>query len=136
MMVAAQAGNAEALSVLARPKPLPAMTLPDLMRWVHPLTEHNNLNATDAYGYSAAMMAAERGHTQALEVLVNAGVDLNLFNSEGDNALMLAAQQGHTEAINAMLRVGHAGNPDIDSRNRRLKGDTALTLAVKAGRPS
>ncbi len=57
------------------------------------------LNLVDNRGRSALMVAAERGHTQLVEWLLQNNADKTLRDAEGEDALTLAA----TEKIKALL---------------------------------
>ena len=62
------------------------------------------MNAVDGGpGYTALMLAAFHGRTEAVEALMSApGLDVNAANYHGDTALMLAEKQGHTTAVTAL----------------------------------
>lgn len=48
---------------------------------------------TNVNGWSAAMFAAGGGQLEALQVLIENGVDVNMASVEGFTPLMLAAEQ-------------------------------------------
>jgi uncharacterized protein len=87
-----------------------------------------DLSAVDGDGYNALMLAASRGYMDVLEVLLNAGADIDVQHAEtGKTALMLAAQEGHegTQDIlrdwgaNALLRNSQAMDAAAHARSYR-----------------
>ncbi|EPY77258.1 ankyrin repeat domain 28-like protein [Camelus ferus] len=96
-------------------------------------------------------LAAYNGHHQALEVLLQSLVDLDIRDEKGRTALDLAAFKGHTECVEALINQGasifvkdnvtrrtplHASeiadNPEaVDVKD--AKGQTPLMLAVAYG---
>ncbi len=64
--------------------------------------------------------AAERGHLDAVDLLVDSGADLNALTSRG-SALHIAARRGRTEIVETLLRRG--ADPNLlggDLRTRPL----------------
>ncbi|MFC1478069.1 ankyrin repeat domain-containing protein [Candidatus Margulisiibacteriota bacterium] len=57
-------------------------------------------------GKTALMVAAKRGRTEVVKLLIEAGADLNLKNVEDRTALMIAAEKGHTEIIKLLIEAG------------------------------
>ena len=72
--------------------------------------------------------AAKNSKLQALNVLIQRGVNPNSPNNEGNTALMLAAIEGHDDATKALLN----GRVNVDAKNPR--GETALILAASNGK--
>lgn len=74
---------------------------------------------------SSALSYAVQGRTKVLEMLVQAGADVNIRN-EPDNstALMWAAHYGHEEMVDILIKAG----ADVNLQTRSLK--TALTMAM------
>lgn len=66
-----------------------------------------DLNAQDMYGNTALHYAAEVGHLELVELLVEAarrlGVSISIPNRAGFTPLLLAARQGHRAAARAIL---------------------------------
>lgn len=77
-----------------------------------------DVNATNSYGRTALMFAAEGGHADAIRAL---GGDATPRDREGKTAIMLAAEAGHEGAVRAL-----AGDASLDQE--------ALRVAFQAGR--
>jgi ankyrin repeat protein len=78
---------------------------------------------------TAIMIAAENGDQQIIQLLVEAGAEVDVTDSVGKTALMLAANNGHLETVKLLMNIG------ID---RYAKDQTgweydALMLAARAG---
>ena len=77
--------------------------------------------------YTPLMMAADRGHTAAIELLLSHGVDINTPLARCHSPLSLSAINGHVPAVRTLLRHG----ADVNVPRRR---GTALIKAIQAGR--
>ena len=75
----------------------------------------------------ALAWAASRGHTTAVEVLLDAGAEIDGVTPQGHTALMLAASNGHVDTVWALLQRN--ASPTITAG----EGDTALSLAEQNG---
>jgi len=68
------------------------------------LSKHADFNATEGSVYSigrpALVSAAQWGHLEVVEILLEAGTKLNLIES----ALSMAAKRGHLKVVQALLR--------------------------------
>jgi len=91
------------------------------------------INSKDQHGQTALMVAAMRGHTQIVRLLVESRAELNHTAKYNLSALMLAVVNNHIEIVHILARAGAdqsirgAGAPGFASL-------TALELAEKAGR--
>jgi len=79
--------------------------------------------ATKYWKDTALNRASEYGHTAIVEMLLNAGANLNLVDRNGETPLMRASREGHTDIVKMLLNAG--ANPDLEDRN----GETALMRA-------
>jgi ankyrin repeat protein len=52
------------------------------------------------------MLAAERGHKEVVELLLESGADVNAKSNIGWTALMLAAFNGHKEIVEILKSYG------------------------------
>jgi ankyrin repeat protein len=57
------------------------------------------------------MIAAEKGHTKIVQLLLEKGADVNAKNKYGETALMYAAENGHTETVQLLLEKGARYDP-------------------------
>ena len=71
--------------------------------------------------------AAGDGHTETVQVLRDAGADVNARNNAGETALMMAATLGHTKAVQALL------DADANVNDENNVGDTVLMMATRNG---
>nr|XP_031529887.1 fibronectin type 3 and ankyrin repeat domains protein 1 isoform X2 [Vicugna pacos] len=78
-------------------------------------------------GFTALMVAAQRGHTRLVKILVSNGTDVNLRNGSGKDSLMLACYAGHLDVVKYLRRHGASWD------TRDLGGCTALHWAVDGG---
>ena len=74
--------------------------------------------------------AAEKGHTNIVQTLLNAGADVN-YVAEGQEhtALTAAASQGHLNPLEKLLAAG----ADVDAAPAIYRGKTALQAAAEKG---
>lgn len=65
-----------------------------------------NLNKNKAGGM-ALMMACQKGYVSVVDVLINAGVSVNIsVNNDDEFPLLLACQFGHTNVVASLLKAG------------------------------
>ena len=69
--------------------------------------------------------AAENGYTEAVIILAEEGMDVNLTDVHGRTALYKAAKGGHSQTVKALIECG----ADANKRNRT--GGTALHCAAE-----
>jgi len=92
------------------------------------LEKHVNVNAKDADGTTALMMASERGNDSIVKLLLNAHAFINQKedSSRGNTALMYASENGHAQVVRTLLNA----KAEVNLKNRF--GLTALQLAKNA----
>ena len=78
------------------------------------------------FGYTAMLMAAEK-HADVLEVLIDAGADIEATNNTGMSPLLVASWFGNLRSVEVLLKAG-AGVSVADNEGR-----TCLTLAAFNG---
>lgn len=66
----------------------------------------SSINHIDKEGLAPIHWAADSGFSDVLEVLINAGADVNLQDSDGQTALHYASSCGQIECIKSLLRHG------------------------------
>jgi uncharacterized protein len=86
------------------------------------------IDGRDAYGWTAALWAAWRGHDKVLEALAQRGANLDARSNDGVTPLMAAAGEGHRGAVELLLDRGVS----VKSRGG-ADGNTALMEAAKGG---
>ena len=82
-----------------------------------------SLTHRDKLGNSALYYAVNRGHVDAVEVLIEKGSLINSENRRGITPLMIAASQGRAEIVQILLKSG------VDTSKRDYTGRTALMWA-------
>jgi len=75
-------------------------------------------------------VAAARGRTPLVKLLLDKGADARSLDGDGKNGLMWAALNGHAETVSLFLQVG------VDPSVRDSDGKTAAVLAKEANRTS
>ena len=99
----------------------------------------SNVDVTDDLGRTALMDAAERGHSDVVVQLINAGASPGKRDRYGDNALLLAAQNSRLATVRTLLQA--RVNPNVrDQRNNSamhiaaLRGDAdVIATLLSAG---
>jgi ankyrin repeat protein len=71
--------------------------------------------------------AAEEGHLDLVQRILEAGADPDAKCEEGFTVLMWAVARGHVEVVQVLLEAG--ANPDVRSE----KGRTAAEIAAQEG---
>jgi ankyrin repeat protein len=90
-----------------------------------------NPDAANRAGATPLRLAAINGSAPLIELLLNAGVDVNgPLTEHGDTALMMAARTGAPQAVTLLLERG----ADVDARER-WGGTNALMWAVAEHHP-
>lgn len=84
-----------------------------------------NISSKNRQGYAAIHYAAENGHLDILEALINNKADVNQAGPSRMTALILASAQGHYDCVNLLLQ----NNAKILFRDKFKRN--ALILAVK-----
>jgi ankyrin repeat protein len=95
-----------------------------------------NVNATNHSGTTSLMQAANR---ETVKTLLDRGAEVNATDRDGVTALMWAAIYGRTDAVRLLLERGADSDAKTTDGRSTIggtsvsKGDTARTLAIKAG---
>lgn len=87
------------------------------------------IDATDASGHSALILAAYNGHLDTVDLLLRAGADPNIGDRRGNTALMGAIFKGEETIV---LRLLEDRRTAVDTRNHA--GQTAAMFAALFGR--
>jgi ankyrin repeat protein len=75
-------------------------------------------------------LANKPNQTEIINYFLTKGVDINKADNEGNTSLMVAASAKETAALEQLLPIVKNNN------TQNLKGESALTIAVKSGTPS
>ncbi|XP_040342676.1 fibronectin type 3 and ankyrin repeat domains protein 1 isoform X1 [Herpailurus yagouaroundi] len=85
------------------------------------------VDVPNKFGFTALMVAAQKGYTRLVKILVSNGTDVNLKNGSGKDSLMLACYAGHLDVVKYLRRHGASWE------TRDLGGCTALHWAADGG---
>jgi len=86
----------------------------DLAQAKRLLANHADVNAVNAYGVNAMLLASEASNTPLIELLLKAGAKATSANPDGETALHLVARSGNVEAAKLLLAHG----AKVDARER------------------
>jgi ankyrin repeat protein len=89
------------------------------------IAENVDPNYITKSGDRLIVLAAKRGITRFIELLVKQGADINLKSSNGESAITVAARMGDSNFVESLLKF----NADINSRSKRK--ETPLLIAIK-----
>ncbi len=91
-----------------------------------------DVDSLDAHSQSALMIAALRGHLEAVQVLIRAGARLDVTAKYSLSATMLAVINGHDSIARALAAAG-ADLGLVGSGAPGFAGKTAAQLALDRG---
>ena len=107
-----------------------------------------NLDAVDAEGHTALMIAAANGHTALVTALCDAGADTSATDGDGHTAEQIAANAGHAAcaarlhkeagrraSIWAAINGGASGGDGAPSSQAPRMEDMMAKLLAEAGLP-
>ncbi|KRG05065.1 uncharacterized protein Dmoj_GI20892, isoform H [Drosophila mojavensis] len=77
---------------------------------------------------TALMLAVSHGNSDMVEMLLEAGADINIQDEDGSTALMCAAEHGRVDIVKHLL-----SQPECDSLVQDVDGSTAFKIAWQAG---
>ena len=77
---------------------------PEMIRYL--ASKGADKNALAPNGYTALMLAARSGHTDAARALLFEDVDVNARSPDGDTALRIARSRKHSEVAELLVRAG------------------------------
>lgn len=86
-----------------------------------------NLQALQA-GQTALMLAVSHGRLDLVQLLLEAGADVNVQDEDGSTALMCASEHGHVELVKLLL-----SQANCDANIADNDGSTAMSIAMEAG---
>jgi len=102
-----------------------------------------NVNAIDSEGRNALHMCAWNGHSDIVQILIEANCDVNHVSStQGATPLLISAQQGHIDACAILLTAGSQPN-HVDNYGRNAQDvadncghrDIAILLESRSTNP-
>jgi ankyrin repeat protein len=94
------------------------------------LANHADVNAVNAYGVNAMLLASESSNTALIDLLLKAGAKADSANLDGETALHLVARTGNVEAAKLLLAHG----AKVDARET-FGSQTPLMWAVARRHP-
>lgn len=80
------------------------------------------------HNQTALMLAVSHGNLDMVQILIEAGADINIQDEDGSTALMCAAEHGKIDIVKLLL-----AQLDCDSSVQDVDGSTALKIALDAG---
>ena len=78
---------------------------------------------TQQMGFQGIYRAAQNGHQDILEMLLDHGADPNAATSNGETPLWIAAQNGHTHIVNLLIHRGAQVNVAAIKRKRKARSE-------------
>lgn len=92
-----------------------------------------NIDARDNQGYSALHTAANFSKTPFMELCIDGGADMEITNDVGWTPLMTVCHRQCLDGVNCLLDRGADVHATV---NGSAAGDSALTIAVRSGKPA
>ena len=110
-------------------RPLSLATMLECHGLMQHLLQHGAaIDASDSTGRTALIDAASRGLTKSVEILLNAGANVDAkTKTEEKTALILAADQGHADIVRVLV----SWRSNVNARDNDSK--TALIVAAARG---
>ncbi|XP_048361691.1 fibronectin type 3 and ankyrin repeat domains protein 1 isoform X1 [Sphaerodactylus townsendi] len=105
-----------------------AVSMNDVNAVLHILQEKNVVVDTlNKLGFTALMVASQKGFTRLVEILVANGAEVNKKNSSGKDSLMIACFSGHLDIVQYLRSQGASWE------SKDLGGCTAMHWAADGG---
>ena len=98
----------------------------DIVRYLAGLPEVD-LNCKGVYNSTASHVAVDGKHADVVQVLIDAGADIETKNDEGRSPLLAASLSGEFTIVTKLVEAG------ADVRDTDAEGNTCLTLAACFG---
>lgn len=92
----------------------------ETQRWLHERPQ--DLDVPDYAENTPLQIAALEGNTEVVQILLDAGCDINCKNIDKETPLIDAVENGHLEVVELLLKAG------LDPRQTNAKGQEPLDL--------
>lgn len=140
-LIAARYGNCDAMKILVEHGANPYHINRENENAIHLVTSHDlkalvylldnfhfDINAVDKKGRSAILIAAAKGDTDIIDLLVRRGADVFCVDHDGRNAVHYAAERDRADMIrHLVIKYG------IDCNHEDHDGNTPFLLAAENG---
>ena len=107
-----------------------------LLKTAEQFGDHLFINCKNNKHQTPLIDAASRGATEAAQILLNHGADVNICDNDGQNALHYSAWRNHKGVVELLLRTASACGPDTLKRlldQQNVGGRNALLDTGIAG---
>ena len=84
------------------------------------------MNITDVNGHTALIFAAAKGYDDCVDLLTEAGADVNIVTKEGNTALHHSAKANYPHTVIKLLRVGAMINMINNACHNALQHTVAM----------
>lgn len=92
----------------------------------------DNINNKDEDGFTALHLAADRGHVEAVKILIDAGADLNIKTDDEETALHLACIAEQLETAKLLIEKGCDQTlVDAEGKTALEQGEESFTSQLK-----
>ncbi|MFO7876409.1 MAG: ankyrin repeat domain-containing protein [Desulfovermiculus sp.] len=88
-----------------------------------------DVKGKDSYGHTLLHLAASKGYTQIVGLLLDQGLNIDAFGARERTALHQAASAGHTDTVHLLINRG----ADLKARDKQGESASSLAFAREHG---